>query len=123
MLTGFEIKQCWVCIQWYKAKPMCKNLILQAIEHLFACFKMSYQSTSHALRGQAHRDDRSVVDKIHVLNGHSRDLSNQDTSESIGYGRVNALHVKLHIKLVFLMYFDTEIVHPFTEVPLVVDIQ
>ena len=75
------------------------------------------------LADQAHRDDRSVVDKEHVFNGHCRDLSDQDTSESIGYGRVNAHHVKLHIELVFLLNYNTELVHPITKIPRVVDVQ
>ena len=75
------------------------------------------------LRNQAHRNDRSVVDEEHMLNGHCGDLSNEDASESIGYGRVNANQVKLHIELVFLLYIDAELVHPITKVPCVVDVQ
>ena len=58
-----------------------------------------------------------------MLDGHSGDLSNEDASESIGYGRVNAHHVKLHIKLVFLLHFDAELIHPVTKVPRIVDVQ
>lgn len=72
---------------------------------------------------QAHRNDRSVVDKEHMLNGHSGDLSNEDASESIGYGRVYAHQVKLHIELIFLLYVDAELVHPITKAPRVVDVQ
>lgn len=72
---------------------------------------------------QAHRNDRSVVDIEDMLNGHGGDLCNEDASESIGYGRVNAHHVKLHIKLVFLLHIDAELIHPVTKVPRVVDVQ
>lgn len=58
-----------------------------------------------------------------MLNGHSGNLSNKDTSEGISYGRVNAHHVKLHIKFIFLLYFYAELVHPITKVPCVVDVQ
>lgn len=58
-----------------------------------------------------------------MLNGHSGNLSNENASESIGYGRVNAHHVKLHIELVFLLYINAELIHPFTKVPRVVDVQ
>lgn len=71
----------------------------------------------------AHRNYGSVVDIKHMLDGHCRDLCNEDASESIGYGRVNAHHVKLQIELVFLLHFDAKLVHPVTKVPRVVDVQ
>ena len=72
---------------------------------------------------RAHGDDGCVVDIEDMLNGHCGNLCNEDASERIGYGRVNANHVKIHIKVVLSLYFNTEVINPITEIPSIVDIQ
>lgn len=64
-----------------------------------------------------YRNDGRVVDVEHVLNGHSWNLCNEDPSEGIGYCGVNANHIKLHVQIIFLLYFDSKTLHPISKVP------
>ena len=58
-----------------------------------------------------------------MLNSHSGHLCNKNAPESIGYSRVNADHVELHIEVVLGLDFDAKLVDPVTEIPSIVDIQ
>ena len=58
-----------------------------------------------------------------MLNSHGGDLGNEDAPECIGYGRINANHIELHVELVLRLDFDPELIHPVTKIPSIVDVQ